>query len=119
MSDEIDQILEAYLQEALPMIERIITRALRDGRKISELAFDLERGADDQTRGGCAPRAAVAKRWREHPDLNEAKRTELADMILAASPDDVPIAMKIHVRKIQLYGVKVLEGELVFPEKPS
>ena len=117
MTDEIDQLLEAFLQQALPMIERVVTRALDDGRKISELAFDLEVGRDGEIRGGCAPRDAVAKRWRAHPKIDEAKRTAIADSILGTAPDDVPVALTIRVDRGEIYGLKVVEGELVVPEK--
>lgn len=119
MSDEIDQILEAFLQEALPIIERVVSRALNDGRAVSELAVDLQRGADDQIRGGCAPRGAVERRWRAHPDLGEEKRNELADLIAETGPDEIPVAMSIVAGRFKVYGVKRLEGDLLPPEKPN
>jgi hypothetical protein len=117
--DELDQILEAFLQESLPKIERMITRAVRDGRAISELAIDLERGIDEKVRGGCAPRAAVANRWRTHPMLDEAKRNEIAGMILETPPNDVPVAMTILTGRFTFYGVKRIEGDVVAPAKPN
>lgn len=119
MSDEIDRILEAFLQESLPKIERLVTRALRDGRSVSELAIDLERGLDDKVRGGCAPRLAVATRWRDHPGLSEAKRIELSEMILDTSPNDVPVAMTIVTARLTIVGVKRLEGDVLAPDKAN
>lgn len=127
MSDEIDQILEAFLQESLPMIERTVDRALRDGRGISELAFDLERGVDEKVRGGCAPRAAVSKRWRTHPELTEDKRNEIADQIDGAKPDDLPVVLSIlierykvtGVERLMISGVKIVEGDIVTTGKPN
>jgi hypothetical protein len=119
MSEEIDQILEAFLQEALPKIERVVTRAVRDGRSVSELAFDLERAVDGQITGGCAPRAEVAKRWRSHPQLDAQKRNEVADLILETSPNDIPVAITILTGRFTFYGVKRVEGDLIAPEKPN
>jgi hypothetical protein len=119
VSDEIDQILEAFLQESLPKIERLVTRALRDGRAVSELAIDFERGLDEQVRGGCAPRAAIERRWRTHPDLDDAKRAELADLIAETAPSDIPVAMTIPIRGFKIYGVKRIEGDIIAPEKPN
>lgn len=119
MSDEIDQILEAFLHEARPIIERVVSRALNDGRAISELAVDLQRGADDQIRGGCAPRGAVAKRWRSHPELDDEKRTELADLIAETGPDEIPVAMSIVAGRFKVFGVKRLEGDVIPPAKSN
>ena len=119
MSEELDQILQAFLQESLTMIERITTRAMRDGRKISELAFDLERGLDTKVRGGCAPRAAVAKRWLTHPELSEAKRQEMHDEIINSAPTEIPVVMTLIIdARYKVYGVKRLTGD-VFIAGPS
>lgn len=119
MSDEVDRILEAFLQESVPKIERLITRALRDGRSISELAINLQRGLDEKVRGGCAPRIAVATRWRTHPGLSEAKRAELCDLILETPPTDIPVALTIVTERLTIVGVKRLEGDVIAPGKPS
>lgn len=119
MSTDIDDLLEAFLQESLPKIERLVTRALRDGRSVSELAIDLERGLDEKVRGGCAPRLAVATRWRDHPGLTEAKRIELSEMILDTPPTDVPVAITIVTERVTICGVKRLEGDVVAPAKTN
>ena len=121
MSKEVDDILEAFLQENISMIERVVGRALRAGRQVSELAFDLERGLDEKVRGGCAPRAAVANRWRTHPhpNLTDAKRNELADLILETSADDIPVAIVIVTPRVTICGVKRLEGDVLLPPKAN
>ena len=117
--DQIDQILQAFLQESVPMIERVVSRALRDGRKVSELAFDLERGLDEKIRGGCAPRAEVAKRWRSHPEIDDVKRNEIADLILETGPNAVPVVITILVDRFKIFGVKRLEGDAFATGKPN
>ena len=118
-SKEIDRILEALLQESLPMIERTVNRALQAGRKVHELAFDLERGLDAKVRGGCAPRAAVAKRFQTHPRLTEEKKNEISDRITNAPPDQIPVAMTILGLQYEIVGVKLVEGDLFAPGKAN
>lgn len=114
-----DQLLQAFLQEVLPKIERVVSRALRDGRSIGELAFDLERGLDDKIRGGCAPRADVADRWRAHPGLPETKRNELADLVMETSQTALPVVLTIIHERFVLYGVRRLEGDVIAPDVPK
>jgi hypothetical protein len=114
-----DMLLQAFLQEVLPKIERIVTRALRDGRAMSELAFDLERGLDDKIRGGCAPRSEVANRWRAHPGLSEAKRNEIADLVMETSLTALPVVLTIIHQRFVLYGVRRLEGDVIGAETPK
>jgi hypothetical protein len=121
MNREIDEdiVLQAFLQEVLPKIERMVTRALRDGRALAELAIDLERGLDEKITGGCAPRQAVANRWLSHPHLDEVQRVALAHEILTTPPTAIPIAMTLLHEQFVLFGVRRLEGDVIAPAKPN
>jgi hypothetical protein len=114
-----DLLLHVFMESELEKIERMVTRALRDGRSISELAIDLERGLDEKVTGGCAPRRAIANRFRAHPHLDEQKRNELADAILDTPPTAIPIALTVLHERFVVCGVRRLEGDVIAPAKPS
>jgi hypothetical protein len=112
-------LLAAFLQEALPTIERLVTRALRGGRAISELAIDLERLEDGKVQGGCAPREAVVQRWLTHPDVAAMKKMEIASHVRETPDDAVPVVLTLFVKGRAIFGVQRLEGDVIAPKKPN
>jgi serine/threonine-protein kinase len=96
--DDDETLLAAFLEEALPKIERMVTRALVDGRKLGELAIDLEKKI------GVASSSEVSE-WVERlaHDVLEARSNlvtamELAagDLIAVASAPPPPMAHPAH-----------------------
>lgn len=112
-------LLTAFLQEELSKIERVVSRAIRDGRALSELAVDLERAPDGKISGGCAPREAVAKRWLEHPHVPALKKMEMAAAIRDTPPNEIPVVLTIRHERFVVCGVRRLEGDVVKPGKPN
>lgn len=115
-----DLLLDAFLNEVLPKIERLVTRALRDGRSLGELAIDLERTVDGAIKGGCAPREAVAQRWLAHPRIPAMKKMEIAAGVRDTPDTKLPVVLSIAGKAgLLVYGLRRLAGDVIGPDKPN
>lgn len=116
MSDD-QSVLAAFLQEGLPKIESAVTRALRDGHSLAELAVVLQRAIDGKVTGGCAPREAVVRRFSDDPAIPRADGDRIASFVRETSADQLPVVLTIAREGYTAFAVQRLEGDVIAPPK--
>ena len=108
-----EEVLEDFLRAASATIEELVTRALREGHPVWQLAIVLERKFDGEVGGGCGPRGAVTSRLASDPRLPPEVRSSLVEALGACGLDEVPVVMLVHGEGDIVCGVRRVKGGLV------
>jgi len=106
-------LLDEFFNAATVTIEELVTRALREGHPIWQLAIVLERKFDGEVAGGCGARGAIASRLAGDGRLSTESRDAIVNAIVGVGLQEIPVVLLVHAEGYVAGGVRRVQGSLV------
>ena len=106
------QLLDKFFGSATTTIEELVTRALREGHPVWQLAIVLERKFDGAVAGGCGARGAIASRLACDSRLATESRDAIVNAIVGVGLQEIPVVLLVHVEGVVIGGIRRVQGSL-------
>ena len=108
-----ENALDDFFAAATPMIEELVTRALRQGQATWQLGIVVERKFNGEVTGGCGARGALASRIATDARLPIDARNAIVNTIVGVGLAEIPVVLLIHCEGYVAGGIRRVSGPIV------
>lgn len=108
-----ESIIDEFFAAATPVIEELVTGALRQGRPADQITLVLERAFDGSVSGKCGPRESIVRLFESDARIPDPSRSSVVEAIIGAGADEIPAVAMIQCEGYIVVGARRLSGGLV------